>query len=147
MRRRVTSFEKHHYQRDNEEVPSAAKHFADHAEFENVISHITSAIDKLLDADKPHFAARMSHISSSWWAEKHSGSAKGSPLYHVADCRFRGLVQHLIMRRPQDVFARGGVRMQRYTGDISEFVNIYSHTASARMFGTAVVRPLCTWRH
>ena len=44
----------------------AAKHFADHAEFENVISHITNAIDDLLDADKPHFAVWMSHISSSW---------------------------------------------------------------------------------
>ena len=34
----------------------AAKHFADDAGFRNVISHITNAVDNLLDADKPHFA-------------------------------------------------------------------------------------------
>ena len=63
----------------------AAKHFADHAEFGNVVSHITNGIDVLLDDDKPHFAAWVSHISSSWWAEKHSGQFRGSPLYHVTD--------------------------------------------------------------
>ena len=86
----------------------AAKHFADHAEFGNVISHIKDGIDDLLDADKPHFAVWMSHISSSWWAEKDFGTVRGSPLYHVADLGFHGLVQHLIMRQPPDVFARGG---------------------------------------
>ena len=35
----------------------AAKHFADHAEFGDVISGITDGIDHLLDEDKPHFAA------------------------------------------------------------------------------------------
>jgi ankyrin repeat protein len=88
----------------------SAKHFADHAEFGNVISLITSAIDNLLDTDKPHFAIWISHISSSWWAEKHSGSTKGSPLYHVADLGFYALVQYITMKRPQDVIARGGVR-------------------------------------
>ena len=37
--------------------------------------------------------------------------------------------------------------MQHCTGDMSESANFYSHIASARMFGTPVVRPLCTWRH
>ena len=74
----------------------AAKHFADHAEFGNVVSQITNAIDELLDEDKPHFAAWMSHISSSWWAEK------ASPLCHVADLGFHGLAQHLVLKRPKD---------------------------------------------
>ena len=85
----------------------AAKHFADHAEFGNVISHISDGVDCLLDADKPHYAAWISHISSSWWAEKESGP-KASPLYHVADLGFCGLVQHLILKRPQDVMLMGG---------------------------------------
>jgi hypothetical protein len=80
----------------------AAKHFADHAGFGNVID--------LLDADKPHFAIWISHISSSWWAEEDSGAAKGSPLYHVVDLGFYALVQHITLKRPQDVIARGGVR-------------------------------------
>ena len=83
------------YPADNERIRKlplvdyAAKHFADHAEFENVISHITDGMDYLLDDDKPHFAAWMSRISSSWWEEKDSGRPKASPLYHIADLGFR----------------------------------------------------------
>ena len=87
----------------------AAKHFADHADFGNVVSRITKAIDELLDEDKPHFAAWMSYISSSWWSKKHSGLSKASPLYHVAELGFRGLVRYLVLKRPQDVIVRGGV--------------------------------------
>ena len=88
----------------------AAKHFADHAEFEDVISHITGGVDRLLDADKPHYSAWMSHISSSWWEEKDSGQPITSPLYHVADLGFCGLVRHLILKRPQDVMLVRGIR-------------------------------------
>jgi hypothetical protein len=35
----------------------AAKNFGKHAEFENVLRHIPDAVDYLLDAEKPHFAA------------------------------------------------------------------------------------------
>lgn len=87
----------------------AAKHFTDHAEFGNVMLQITDVIDNLLDQDKPHFAAWMSLISSSWWADKDSGRLEASPLYHVADLGFSGLVQYLISKRPQDVTAKGGV--------------------------------------
>jgi ankyrin repeat protein len=87
----------------------AAKHFADHAEFGNVASQIANAIDELLDEDKPHFPTWMSHISSSWWAEKFSGQLKASPLYHVVDLGFCGLAQHLVLKRPQDVVIRGGI--------------------------------------
>ena len=34
----------------------AADHLGDHAEFENVLTHIRDGIDELLDTDKPHFA-------------------------------------------------------------------------------------------
>jgi ankyrin repeat protein len=88
----------------------AAKHFADHAEFGDVISQVTDGVDRLLDADKPHYSAWMSHISSSWWEEKDPGRPKASPLYHVADLGFCGLVHHLILKRPQDVMLVSGVR-------------------------------------
>ena len=87
----------------------AAKHFADHAELGNAISQITNGLDYLLDQDKPHFAAWMSLISSAWRAEKDSRRPKASPLYHIADLGFSGLVQHLILKRPQDVIVKGGV--------------------------------------
>ena len=87
----------------------AAKHFANHVEFGNVLSQITNGIYELLDEDKPHFAVWMSHISSSWWAERYSGTFNASPLYHVADLGFRSLVQHLVSERSQDVNIRGGI--------------------------------------
>jgi hypothetical protein len=105
----------------------AAKHLADHAEFGGVISHITNAIDDLLDADKPHFDIWISHISSSWWAERDSGSAKGSPLYHVADLGFYALVQHITMKRPQDVITRGGIRGTPVHAALYRHVQICQH--------------------
>ena len=87
----------------------AAKHFTDHAELGSAIPLITDGVDFLLDQDKPHFAAWMSLISSSWWEEKDSRRPKASPLYYVADLGFSCLVQHLILKRPQDVIVKGGV--------------------------------------
>ena len=87
----------------------AATHFADHGEFGSVISHITDGIDYLLDEDKPYYAAWISRISSSWWAERNSGRSRASPLYHVAQLGFYGMVQHLLLKRPQDIMAMGGV--------------------------------------
>ena len=87
----------------------AAKHFTDHAELGNAIPQIADGVDHLLDQDKPHFAAWMSLISSSWWEEKDSGRPKASPLYYVADLGISCLVQHLILKRPQDVIVKGGV--------------------------------------
>ena len=94
----------------------AAKHFADHAEFGDVISHITDGIDKLLDEDKPHFAAWMSLLGSSWLAEKPSGLGV-SPLNDLTGLGYHGLVRHLISRRPEDKVVRTGVpgvSMQRW---------------------------------
>ena len=87
----------------------AATHFANHAEFGSVVSRISDGIDHLLDEDKPHYAAWMSHISSSWWAEKNSGRSRAPPLYHIAELGFYGLVQHLLLKRPQDMIVMGGV--------------------------------------
>ena len=87
----------------------AAKHFADHAELGDAMSQISDGIDRLLDPDQPYFAAWMSLISSSWWAEKDSVRSKASPLYHVADLGCSALVQHLISKRPQDATVNGGV--------------------------------------
>ena len=91
----------------------AAKHFIDQAEFGDVMSRIKDGIDNLLDQDKPHFAAWMSLISSSWWADKDSGRLKTSPLHHVPDLGISGLVQYLISKRPQDV--SGGLEEIRQT--------------------------------
>ena len=100
--------------KDKERIPKfpfanyAATHFANHADIGCVISHIVDEIDSLLDENKPHFAAWISHISPSRWAEQNSGRSRAFPLYHVAELGFYGLVQHLLSKRPQDMMAMGG---------------------------------------
>jgi hypothetical protein len=86
----------------------AAKHFADHAVFGDVMSHITDGIDKLFDEDEGNFAAWMSLLGSSWLAERPSG-LEASPLNHLAGLGYHGLVRHQILRRPQDIVVRTGV--------------------------------------
>ncbi len=85
----------------------AAMYFGNHAEFENVnvLSHIRSGIDDLLDADKPHFAAwlwvRGGHF------EGHPERPEAPPLYYVAEFGFRSMVDYLISKHPEDLSARG----------------------------------------
>jgi Ankyrin repeats (many copies) len=84
----------------------AAKHWVEHAEFENVISHIGDGIDNLVDRDKPHFAA---------WLWMRKGAQKmrpklreAVPLYYIAKAGLCGLVQHIISKHPEDVNANNG---------------------------------------
>jgi len=78
----------------------AAEHFGDHAEFESVLSHIWDGVDYLLDANKSHFAV---------WFWVHRGRWSRSnepPLYYVASRGYRGLVDYLISKRPEDMDVR-----------------------------------------
>ena len=85
----------------------ASEHFGDHAEFGSVFAHIRDGIDDLLDADKPHFAA--------WYWGHHDffvgaqEQLEASPLYHVAESGFRAMVDHLILKRPEDLNVRGHI--------------------------------------
>jgi hypothetical protein len=83
----------------------AANYFGNHAEFENVLSHIRSGIDDLLDSDKPHFAAwlwvRDGHLTG------HPGRPEVPPLYYVAGFGFRSMVDYLISKHAEDLSARG----------------------------------------
>jgi hypothetical protein len=83
----------------------AATHLDSHAEFGNVISQIGDGIDYLLDGEKPHFAAWL-WAHNSWWATTWSPyPLEAIPLYWVAGLGFPGMVQHMISKRPQDVYA------------------------------------------
>ncbi|KAF8263232.1 hypothetical protein EI94DRAFT_1741468 [Lactarius quietus] len=65
-------------------VKYAAKHWVEHARFENVSSRIEDGMDDLFDRSKPHFAAwlRVHNIDKSWSAmwRRHT---IGSPLYYA----------------------------------------------------------------
>ena len=90
----------------------ATKYFSMHAEFENVIPQISDAVDYLLDAEKPHFAAWVWALENRqhflWEKDKRAERPKMAPLYYAVKNEFCGLVQHILSRRPQDVNAQCG---------------------------------------
>jgi ankyrin repeat protein len=81
----------------------AGEYFGDHAEFESVLLHILDGVDRLLDTDKSHFAVwvRIYHPQDS------ESQQDVIPLYYVASRGYRGLANHLISKRPDDVNVRG----------------------------------------
>ena len=104
-----------HLDRDSiEDFPLAdyaAKHWVDHARFENVTSHIKGAIELLFDPDKPHFANwvwiyDMDEPSRS--PTPHAIRPNATPLYYAALCGFDSLAEQLIDERHVDINAQGG---------------------------------------
>ena len=95
----------------------AAEHWATHAQFKNVSSYLRQPMECLFDADRPYFAS---------WLKLHdidtpppykspfsqlidfSGKSPAEPIYYAALCGFRDLAEHLIVKNPQSVNARGG---------------------------------------
>src|SRR5258708_14206339 len=92
----------------------AAEHWVDHAQFENVSSHIRDGMKLLLDPDKPYFASwlQVHDIDISpplgsplgWFADPiHKESNAATPLYYAALCGFYDLSEQLIIKHPQQV--------------------------------------------
>ena len=96
----------------------AAEHWVTHTQIAGVSSCLRKAIELLLDAEKPHFAA---------WIEIHNIDTKpersplgpfirdwecdykpASPLYYAALCGFQDLVQHVLDKYPQHLNSHGG---------------------------------------
>ena len=96
----------------------AAKHWVDHAQFENVASHIREGMEDLFDPDKPYFAAWLhvhdidtlsSHkLVLYWFRLTHKDSNTATPLYYAALCGFYDLVEQLLIKHPQQVNTTGG---------------------------------------
>jgi len=84
----------------------AAEHFGDHAESENVLAHIRGGVDDLLNADKPHFAAWLWVRGTIFWYAHPEGPG-ASPLYYVSEFGFRGIVEYLISKHPEDLNVEG----------------------------------------
>ena len=96
----------------------AAEHCVDHAQFENVSSHIRKGMEHLFDPDKPHFAAWLDvhdidtihdhsvlfYFAEFGWVKSNATTS----LYYAAFCGFHDLTEQLIIKRPQQVNAFGG---------------------------------------
>ena len=90
----------------------AATHWIDHARFGNVSLIIREAMERLFDRKRPHFSAwvRSSDLDGlrtlTWFP-----LCNPVPLYFAALCGFCDLTKHLLVAHPQDVNARGGLRV------------------------------------
>jgi len=91
-------------------VRYAVQYWADHAEYEGVLSRVPHAVDDFLNAENPHFAAWLwlSRRTLSLRTETRPTPLEAAPLYYMAERGFLGLVRHLVLGRPQDVHARAG---------------------------------------
>ena len=87
----------------------AARHWFDHARFENVASRIRDVMEYFFDADKPHWTAwsRVQMIDIHWELFGTKGEVDASPLYYVSLGGFYDLAEHLIGKHPE-INARGG---------------------------------------
>ena len=94
----------------------AARHWVDHAQFENVSSHVQGMMEHLFDPDKHHFSAWVwVHDIDHRWGEDmstvHPTRPGAVPLYYAALCGLPDLAEHLALACPSDVNARGGYFM------------------------------------
>ena len=93
-------------------VEYAARHWVEHAQFEDVSSRVQDGMDDLFDASKPYFWAwlRAHDIDERWGlfaGRKNDGG--GSPLYYASLCGFHDLADRLIMKHPEQVNGLGGL--------------------------------------
>ena len=93
-------------------VEYAARHWVDHAQFEDVSSRVRDGMADLFDSSKPHFAAWIrTHDVDERWGDfgMASRDAIGSPLYYAAFCGFYDLAERLIIEHPEQVNVAGGL--------------------------------------
>jgi ankyrin repeat protein len=92
----------------------AAQHWVTHAQFERVSSFIQKAMGYLFDPDKPYFAAWLqlhdidTHAEEPFYSFEVSWTSGVTPLYYAALCGLEDVVEHLVVKYPQDVNTRGG---------------------------------------
>ena len=94
----------------------AARHWVTHAQYENVSSYLRKAMEHLFDLDKPYFEAwrELYDIDiyttggSTFYQFTIRSKSNAAPLYYAALCGFQDLVEHLILKYPEHVDARGG---------------------------------------
>jgi hypothetical protein len=89
-------------------APYAARYWMDHCRFKDASSHVQEEMKRLFDSTKPHFAAWLwlYDVDHHWLdpvSHEHPTQPQAVPLYYASLCGFRGLVEHMIVDRPQDI--------------------------------------------
>ena len=134
----------------------AAKHWVDHAKFEQVSAHVREAMEDLFDPAKPHFTAwlrvhdmdvyRTEPSCPLHWFTVYEKAA-AVPLYYAALCGFHNLAEHLIIEYPQQVDGSSGhyvsplaVALGREHFDVAQL--LYEHGADVDVHGFRGRTPL-----
>jgi ankyrin repeat protein len=92
----------------------AARHWVDHAQFEDVLSLIQDEMEFLFDKDRPHFVTWVwlhdqdRHSLQSHMSGTHPEKPDAGPLYYAALCGFSVMAERLLTTHRHDVNARGG---------------------------------------
>jgi ankyrin repeat protein len=96
-------------------VKYGARHWFDHAQFENVASRICDTMEYFFDADKPHWTAWCQvqmvdgrHVLSDQFSSD-DGANGAFPLYYASLGGFYDLAEHLVGKHPEHINARGGL--------------------------------------
>ena len=128
-----------------------SRHWVDHAQFENVSSHVCKAMEHLFNPDKPHFLTwlRLHDIDTEprhsvlyqfapWPSERSSASR----LYYAALCGLYDLTKHLVVKHLQDVNIRGGYYM---TPLVAALAGKHFHVAELLYQHGGIVDPRGFW--
>jgi hypothetical protein len=94
----------------------AAHYWVAHAEYENVSACLRKAMEYLFDPDKPYFSAwrqlqiidNYPSLNSTFYRFAVTSRTDVVPLYYAALCGFQDLVEHLVLKHPEQVNASGG---------------------------------------
>ena len=107
-----------HTPKDHPLARYAAQYWTTHTQSEDVSSRLQKGMEYMFDRDKPHFEVWQTIYdidlkptgggSASFYLFSASSKSAGTPLYYAALCGFHDLVEHLLIKYPQDVNADGG---------------------------------------
>ena len=94
----------------------AARHWTTHTQFEDVSSRLQKGMEYLFDPNKPHFKVWRTlydidtkpNSGTTFFLFAPFDKSDAAPLYYAALCGFHDLVEHLIIKSPQDMNANGG---------------------------------------
>src|SRR6266702_2945228 len=89
----------------------AARHWMDHAQFEKVSLCVEDGMRRLFDQSKPYFMGWLKLQDFEPWDPRYEPTTKpdAAPLYYASLYGFRDLAEHLIVKSPQGVNARGSL--------------------------------------
>jgi len=119
----------------------AARHWLDHARFENVLPTLDYGMKLLFDPNKSHLAAWLwMYDPTGFWHVNERGERPSPPLgtslHYAAICGFHTMVKHLVTEHPQDVNACAFHKMSTplhwasYSGHVNVVRYLLEHGAN-----------------